>query len=147
MAITLPKLERKTVLMAIGVVVVLAAAGWYAWTTFMDEAPAPPPPPPKPVAAKPAPVATPAPPPPVAAPAPPLAAAPAPPPAVAPAPPPVAAPAPPRASKPAAAESPVTVQAPREVAPRQRTRAPEDARACLDQPTEVLVVRCAEKYR
>lgn len=130
MALTIPKLERKTVLMAIGVVVVLAAAGWYAWTTFMDEPPAPPPPPPKPVAAKPAPDAIPAPPPPVAAPA---------------SQPVAAPPAPPPVSKPAAVQRSVT--APEQGTPRRRSRALEDARACLDQPTEVLVVRCAEKYR
>lgn len=88
MAIAIPKLERKTALMAAGVMVVLAAA------------------------------------------------------------PAAAAPAPQSVPKPTAVERPAAAQAPKEaVAPRPRSRAQADARVCLDQPTEVAVVRCAEKYR
>ena len=91
MAIAIPKLERKTALMAAGLIVVLAAA---------------------------------------------------------PALPAAAAPAPPSVPKPAAVEKPTAAQAPKDaVAPRPRSRANDDARVCLDQPTEVAVVRCAEKYR
>jgi outer membrane biosynthesis protein TonB len=116
----LPKIERKTALIAAGVVVALAVGGWFAWTTFMAE---PPPPPPKPVAAKPKPAPAPAP-----APAPVVVAV------------PVPAPAPVVESKPAAPE----VSAP---APRHRSRAREDARECLAQPTDARIAACAEKFR
>ena len=126
----MPQLDRKTALIAGGVVVALAAGGWFAWDTFMSE---PPPPPPTPV---PAPAAAPA------APAPaPVAAAPAATPAAAPAPAP--APAPMIEARPVAAKS----AAPMADAPRRRSRANEDARECLSQPTDLKIAACAEKFR
>lgn len=115
----LPKIERKTALIAGGVIVALAVGGWFAWNTFMAE---PPPPPPKPVAAKPKPAPAPAP-------APVVVAAPAPAPVV--------------ETKPAVPEVP----APRAEAPRHRSRAGEDARECLAQPTDARIAACAEKFR
>jgi len=130
MAIALPKLEmpqldRKTALISAAVVVALAVGGWFAWDTFMSE----PPPPPKPVAITPKPAA----PKPAPAPAPaPVVVAPAP---VAP-----PAPAPVVETKPAA-------PAPMAEAPRRRSRANEDARECLRQPTDAKIAACAEKFR
>ncbi|MBS0336138.1 MAG: hypothetical protein JSS40_04890 [Proteobacteria bacterium] len=122
--IELPKLDRRTAMIAGGGlgVVVLAVAGWFAWNTFMAE---PPPPPPKPVAIKPKPAPAPAP-----APAPVVVAAPAP------------APAPVVEAKPE-----VPAPAPKAEAPRHRSRANEDARECLAQPTDAKIAACAEKYR
>ena len=128
----MPKIERKTALIAAGVVVALAAGGWFAWDTFMSE---PPPPPPKPVAAKPKPPAS------APAPAPaPAAVAPA------PAPAPVAAPAPAPAQAPVVETKPAA-PAPMVEAPRRRSRAHEDARECLAQPTDAKIAACAEKFR
>ncbi len=127
--IQMPQLDRKTALIAGGVVVALAAGGWFAWDTFMSE---PPPPPPKPMAVKPKPVPAPA-----AAPA---APAPAP---VAAAPAPAPAPAPMIEARPVAAKP----AAPMADAPRRRSRANEDARECLSQPTDLKIAACAEKFR
>lgn len=137
----MPKIERKTALIGVGVLVALAAAGWYGWTTFMEEPP--PAPPSKPVAAKRAPAKAPASAV-AAAPAPaPAATVAAPSPALVPAP--AAAPAP--EARPAAVKMAAAPPAPKPVEARRRSRAHEDARACLDLATEVQVVRCAEKYR
>lgn len=54
MAIKMPKLERKTLLMAVGGVIIAAGAGWYVWDNFLSAPPPPPPPPPVKAAAKPA---------------------------------------------------------------------------------------------
>ena len=135
--IQMPQLDRKTALIAGGVVVALAAGGWFAWDTFMSE---PPPPPPKPMAVKPKPVPAPAAAPAAPAPAP-VAAAPAATPAAAPAPAP--APAPMIEARPVAAKS----AAPMADAPRRRSRANEDARECLSQPTDLKIAACAEKFR
>lgn len=125
--IQMPQLDRKTALIAGGVVVALAAGGWFAWDTFMSE---PPPPPPKPMAVKPKPVPAPAAAPAAPAPAP-VAAAPAP------------APAPMIEARPVAAKP----AAPMADAPRRRSRANEDARECLSQPTDLKIAACAEKFR
>ncbi|MFM9982686.1 MAG: hypothetical protein ACKVP9_17390 [Burkholderiales bacterium] len=127
--IQMPQLDRKTALIAGGVVVALAAGGGFAWDTFISE---PPPPPPKPMAVKPKPVPAPA-----AAPA---APAPAP---VAAAPAPAPAPAPMIEARPVAAKP----AAPMADAPRRRSRANEDARECLSQPTDLKIAACAEKFR
>ena len=121
--IQMPQLDRKTALIAGGVVVALAAGGWFAWDTFMSE----PPPPPAAAPAAPAPA--------------PVAAAPAATPAAAPAPAP--APAPMIEARPVAAKP----AAPMADAPRRRSRANEDARECLSQPTDLKIAACAEKFR
>lgn len=135
--LALPKLERKTILMAVGGVVAVAAAGWFAWDTFMSEPP--PPPPPRPVAkAMPTPAPTPAQVTPAAGPA------------TATAPVAAAAPAsaPTMANEPKPAEPVAAAPAPKPAAaPRRHSRANEDARVCLQQDGNGLIARCAEKYR
>lgn len=131
-------------------VAALALAGVLAWFLHFGEEPTPPP---RPVAKAPAKPA--APPAPVAVA--PVAAAPG---GAAPALTPVAAPAKPAAETPKpAAEAPkppaepkvAAKPAPAEaaVAPRQparKSRRHEDARACLEQPDNAAIIKCAEAY-
>jgi hypothetical protein len=59
----------------------------------------------------------------------------------------LAAGAAPAVAAPAPAPAAMKAETPAADAPRRRSRAHEDARACLSQPTDLKIAACAEKFR